>query len=76
MNSPRPSYVLSYYSTFTHLPALVSCPVESELLLDPDVDLAQRHLLLGVGHGQADEGCIRVRRLGALVHREVTVLES
>ena len=61
--------------SLSHLPGLVSRPVVRELLLDPDVDLVEGHLLLRGGHGQADQRCVGVGRFGRSIAREVHVLE-
>ena len=55
------TFLLRYKDTFTlffalhyhYLPALVTKPIVSELFLYPDINLIERHLLLGGGHGQA-----------------------
>ena len=74
------TFWLRYKDTFTlfsgphYLPALVTKPIESELFLDPDINLIQRHLLLGRRHGQADQRRVGVGWLGASIVREVHVL--
>ena len=59
---PPATFLLRYKDTFTslfalhyhYLPALVTKPIVSELFLYPDINLIERHLLLGGGHGQAN----------------------
>ena len=64
-----------HYITFTYLPALVTKPIVCELFLYPDINLIERHLLLGGGHGQAYQRRIGVGGLGAPIIREVHVLK-
>ena len=66
--------LLLFTFTFTYLPALVTKPIVSELFLDPDINLIQRHLLLGGGHGQAYQRRVGVWWLGAPIIREVHML--
>ena len=42
-----------FSALYYYLPALVTKPIVSELFLYPDINLIERHLLLGGGHGQA-----------------------
>ena len=77
------TFLLRYKDTFTslfalhyhYLPALVTKPIVSELFLYPDINLIERHLLLGGGHGQADQRRVGVGGLGAPIIREVQVLQ-
>ena len=82
--NPPGTFLLLYKDTFTlfsgrhynitYLPALVTKPIVSELFLDPDINLIQRHLLLGGGHGQAYQRRVGVWWLGAPIIREVHML--
>ena len=67
--------LLLYSLPYIYLPALVTKPIVCELFLYPDINLIERHLLLGGGHGQAYQRRIGVGGLGAPIIREVHVLK-